>query len=197
MLSQNKNKPVIYDVGDVEVLKKLILSAKRGDSEAFGVVYEKLFTPLYRYVFSRCRDVDVANDICQQAFLNFYKALPDYRPEKSPLAYLFTVGKRLLINHGEKKSSVSFDDSLFEITEDESVDIMSDANVRMLASSINEFLPELSNDEQDVIRLYFYGEFNYKEIAEIIDREEVYVRKIKERALKKLRILTKHLNEGN
>lgn len=193
MLSQNENKPVIYDVGDVEILKKLIISAKNGDESAFGEVYEKLFTPLYRYVFSRCKDVDLANDICQQAFLNFYRALPDYTPEKSPLAYLFTIGKRLLINHSVKKSSISFDESLFETTEDENVDLLSDAHVRMLAESINEFLPSLSSDEQEVIRLYFYGELSYKEIAEIIDREEVYVRKIKERALKKLRVLTQHL----
>ncbi len=193
MLSQNKNNSVIHDVGDVETLKKLIISAKSGDEESFGVVYEKLFTPLYRYVISRCRDVDLANDICQQAFLNFYKALPNYEPEKSPLAYLFTIAKRLLINHGEKKSSISFDETLFEITEDESVDIESDAHVRMLSESINEYLPALTADEQDVIRLYFYGEFSYKEIAEMIDREEAYVRKIKERALKKLRALTQHL----
>jgi RNA polymerase sigma factor (sigma-70 family) len=58
-------------------------------------------------------------------------------------------------------------------------------------------LPSLTEDEQDVIRLYFYSELSYKEISEILDKEEVYLRKLKERALKKLRILTKNLNEGN
>lgn len=197
MLSQKPSKPVIYSVGDVELLKKLILSAKKGDSHAFEVIYERLFSPLYRYTFSRCGDVELTNDICQQTFLNFYKALPSYEPEKSPLAYLFTIAKRLLINHSEKKSSISFDEKFFEIIKDENIDIVSDAHIHKLAESINEYLPYLSTDESDVIRLYFYGEFSYKEIGEIIEKEEVYVRKIKERALKKLRILTKHLNEGN
>lgn len=197
MLSQKPSKPVIYSVEDVELLKKLILSAKNGDNQAFEVIYERFFSPLYRYTFSKCGDVELTNDICQQTFLNFYKALPSYEPEKSPLAYLFTIAKRLLINHNEKKSSVSFDEKLFEIIEDESIDTVNDAHIRKLAESINEYLPHLSTDEADVIRLYFYGEFSYKEIGEIIEKEEVYVRKIKERALKKLRILTKHLNEGN
>ena len=117
--------------------------------------------------------------------------------EKSPLAYLFTIAKRLLINHSEKKTAISFDENFFETIEDESVDIVNDANICKLAKSINEYLPYLTTDEADVIRLYFYGEFSYKEISEIIEKEEVYIRKIKERALKKLRILTKHLNEGN
>ncbi|HCC05933.1 TPA: hypothetical protein DEP94_01055 [Candidatus Nomurabacteria bacterium] len=197
MLSQNQSNAVIYNVGDLITLKKLILSAKSGDGQAFEIIYKELFTPLYRYTFSKCNDVELANDICQQTFLNFYKALPSYEPEKSPLAYLFTIAKRLLINHSKKKSSISFDEKLFEIIEDENVDIVSDANIRKLAESINEYLPYLSTDESDVIRLYYYGEFSYKEISEILEKEEVYIRKIKERALKKLRILTKHLNEGN
>jgi len=197
MLSQNQSNAVIYNVGDLITLKKLILSAKSGDGQAFEIIYKELFTPLYRYTFSKCNDVELANDICQQTFLNFYKALPSYEPEKSPLAYLFTIAKRLLINHSKKKSSISFDEKLFEIIEDENVDIVSDANIRKLAESINEYLPYLSTDESDVIRLYYYGEFSYKEIGEILEKEEVYIRKIKERALKKLRILTKHLNEGN
>ena len=123
--------------------------------------------------------------------------MPSYEPEKSPLAYLFTIAKRLLINHSEKKSPISFDEKLFEITEDESIDIVNEAHIRKLAESINDYLPHLTNDEADVIRLYFYGEFSYKEVGEITEKEEVYVRKIKERALKRLRILTKHLNEGN
>ena len=197
MLSQNQSKSVIYSVEEVKLLKKLILSAKNGDSSAFEVIYQRLFSPLYRYTFSKCRDIELTNDICQQTFLNFYKALPSYEPEKSPLAYLFTIAKRLLINHSEKKSSVSFDEKLFEITEDESIDIVNEAHIRKLAESINDYLPHLTNDEADVIRLYFYGEFSYKEVGEITEKEEVYVRKIKERALKKLRVLTKHLNEGN
>lgn len=197
MLSQNQDNTVIYSVGDLITLKKLILSAKSGDGQAFEIVYKQLFTPLYRYTFSKCNDVELANDICQQTFLNFYKALPSYEPEKSPLAYLFTIAKRLLINHSEKKTAISFDENFFETIEDESVDIVNDANICKLAKSINEYLPYLTTDEADVIRLYFYGEFSYKEISEIIEKEEVYIRKIKERALKKLRILTKHLNEGN
>ena len=197
MLSQNEDKPVISGAGDIDTLKELIILAKSGDKQAFEEVYTTLFTPLYRYVISRCHDGELANDICQQTFLNFYKALPDYEPQKSPLAYLFTIAKRLLINHHEKKSSISFDETLFETTEDESIDIVSEEHIKLLAESVDTYIPALTADEQDVIRLYFYAELSYKEIATIVDKEEVYVRKIKERALKKLRILTKHLHADN
>jgi RNA polymerase sigma-70 factor (ECF subfamily) len=196
MLSQNQNGPVIGSVGaDTEDLRSLILQAKKGDAEAFGVVYSTLYAPLYRYVFSKSKDKELANDICQQAFLRFFQALPGYEPNKSPLAYLFTIAKHLLINHGEKKSSVSFDDVFSETTADESTNIVDESHVRLLAESINEFLPQLSADEEEVVRMHFYGELSHKEIGEVLRKEEATIRKIKERALKKLRALTRHLYE--
>lgn len=177
------------------MLKKLILEAKNGNTEAFGILYSALYAPLYRYVISKCHDTELANDVCQQTFLKFYEALSSYEPEKTPLAYLFTIAKRLLINHGEKKTFESFDETLLESYRDDSDVILDEAHQKHLAENINTYLPSLSADEQDVIRLYFYSELSYKEISDIIDKEEVYVRKIKERALKKLRILTQHLYE--
>ena len=196
MLSQNPNEPVIGSVGgNEEDLRSLILSAKKGDTEAFAKVYTSLYTPLYRYVLSRSKDKELANDICQQAFLRFFQALPGYEPNKSPLAYLFTIAKHLLINHGEKKVPVPFDESLFETTEDDSVNIVEEAHVKLLADRIDSYLPSLTEDEQEVIRMHFYGDLSHKEIGEVLRKEEATVRKIKERALKKLRALTRHLYE--
>lgn len=183
-------------MGDSLILKKLILSAKNGNKDAFENIYVKLYTPLYRYTFSRCKDKELTEDICQQTFLKFYGALSSYEPEKSPLAYLFTIAKRLLINHKEKKTFTPFDETLLETYIDESTTILDETHIRLLAESINEYLPHLTENEQEVIRLYFYAELNYKEISDTLEKEEVYIRKIKERALKKLRILTRHLYEG-
>lgn len=195
MLSQNNFSPVIVSIGDAIALKKLILEAKRGNTEAFGTLYTTLYTPLYRYVISKCRDTELAQDIAQQTFLKFFEALDSYEPEKTPLAYLFTIAKRLLINHSEKKTFESFDESLFKSDNDTTLTVLDETHLRQLAENINSYLPSLTNDEQEVIRLHFFAELSYKEMSDILDKEEAYIRKIKERALKKLRILTKHLYE--
>ncbi len=195
MLSQNNPKAVISSAGDGILLRKLIIKAKNGDKEAFGQVYSSLYTPLYRYVLSKCHDKELVDDICQQTFLKFYEALYSYEPEKSPLAYLFTIAKRLLINHKEKKTFESFDETLLETYNEEKTALIDELDIKNLSEIINTYLPSLTEDEQEVIRLYFYAELSYKEIHDILEKEEVYVRKIKERALKKLRILTHHLHE--
>lgn len=195
MLSQNNNSPVISSVGDGVLLKKLILQAKKGDKDAFAQVYSSLYTPLYRYTLSRCKDKELTEDICQQTFLKFYEALSSYEPEKSPLAYLFTIAKRLLINHSEKKTFESFDDSLLETFEDTAPSTLDEVHIRHLSEEITSYFSQLTTDEEEVLRLYFFSELGYKEISEILEKEEAYLRKIKERSLKKLRILTQHLHE--
>lgn len=196
MLSQNKSSSVIVDTGDHKALKELILQAKQGNSEAFGTLYTVLYVPLYRYVISKSKDTELAQDICQQTFLKFYEALGSYEPEKTPLAYLFTIAKRLLINHGEKKTFESFDETLVDTYEDKEIAILDEVHLKHLAEKINDYLPSLSPDEQEVVRLYFYAELGHKEISLILEKEEAYIRKIKERALKKLRIMTQHLYEN-
>jgi RNA polymerase sigma-70 factor (ECF subfamily) len=197
MLSQNNFSSVIVDTGDHDALKRLILSAKQGDNESFSALYTALYVPLYRYVMSKCHDNDLSQDICQQTFLKFYEALTSYEPDKTPLAYLFTIAKRLLINHGEKKTFESFDETLLETYSDNDSDILDTTHIKNLSESITTYLPSLNDDEQEVVRLYFFSEFTYKEISDILNKEEAHVRKIKERALKKLRILTSHLHENN
>jgi RNA polymerase sigma-70 factor (ECF subfamily) len=196
MLSQNNSSPVISSTGDAVVLRSLIVKAKKGDGDAFGIIYTTLYTPLYRYVLSKCHDRILVDDICQQTFLKFYEALNSYEPEKSPLAYLFTIAKRLLINHKEKKTFESFDETLLETYSEETPSIIEELDIKNLSEIINTYLPSLSGDEQEVVRLYFYGELSYKEISDTLEKEEAYIRKIKERALKKLRILTIHLNKN-
>ena len=198
MLSQNNSSPVIVSAGDNKALIKLILEAKRGNTEAFGALYTALYVPLYRYVISKCHDNELAVDVSQQAFLKFYEALATYEPEKSPLAYLFTIAKRLLINHSEKKTFESFDETLLETySRNGAATILDETHIKNLAKTIDTYLPSLTHDEQEVVRMYFYAELSYTEISDVLEKEEAYIRKIKERALKKLRILTAHLHETN
>ena len=196
MLSQNHTKGVIEDAEDREKLTELILKAKQGDKEAFELVYTNLYTPLYRFVLSRSRNVQTTQDICQDTFMRFYEALPRYEPETHPLAYLFTIAKRLLINLSIKHKPVEIDEEMMATFSDENVSILDDAHIRLLAKEIETFLPQLSDDEGDVIRLHYFSELSHKEVASILGKEESHVRKLKERALKKLRILSNHLYEN-
>ena len=182
------------------LLKTLIEKAKAGDTDSFGVIYTELYTPLYRYIYSRTRHKEQAEDICQQAFLRFYEALPRYEyrdDDGSLLAYLFTIAKRLIINNTVKKQTVTVDEDVFESVIDTHTDTLNEIHIKQLSERINEYLSTLTETEQEVIRLVYYAELSHKEVAVILEKEEAYIRKLKERALLKLRKETRHLHDTN
>jgi RNA polymerase sigma-70 factor (ECF subfamily) len=189
MLSQNSNSSVNTSGGDNAVIQGLVQKAKAGDKEAFTILYTTYFTPLFRYVLSRTGDRHLSEDICQTTFLKFYEALPRYELMGTPLSYLFTIGRRLLINDYQKLTPLAYEDTILD-QESTEEDILDEAHTKLLAEKIDEYLPKLSQDEADVIRMYFYAELSHTEIATVLEKEESYVRQIKHRALVKLRTLT-------
>lgn len=189
MLSQNNKSSVIYSAGEVQ---NLLDKAKSGDKHAFDLIYSSFLTPLYRYVLSRCGDTTLTDDICQMTFLRFYEALPRYEHKKSPLAYLFTIARNLLINEHTKMKPEYVDHETIQTFDDES-NFLEEIDTAITYSHIKGFVEELSSNEQDVINLFFLSELEISEIASIMNQREDWVRQTKHRALKKLQSKVKHL----
>lgn len=193
MPSQNNNNSVIYSEGE-ENLENLILEAKNGNKESFGKVYEKLYTPLYRYTLSLSKDKNTALDLCNQSFLNFYKNLNNYKSSGKPLAYLFTISKNILLNSYKKDSRILFNEESMDLQVEEK-DFVKEIDTKMLSAKIEDLIDLLTENEKEIIRLFYFAELEYVEISNLLGKTEESIRKTKERALKKLRLLSSNLNE--
>ena len=58
---------------------QLIKRAKRGDHQAFGVLYERYIDAIFRYVRCRVVDIQTAEDITEAVFLRSFEAIGKYR----------------------------------------------------------------------------------------------------------------------
>ena len=190
-LSHGERKSVIIVGMD---LVNLVSEAKRGSKEAFSALFTMYYTPLYRYIISRSGDENLALDITQDVFLRWYESLDRYElpvvhNDTSPLSYLFTIAKRLLINNGIKKSAVAMpeDAEQFFASGDTPADTLSD--IRLGMDQINELMVELTDSEREFIELKYMSELENKEIAIIMEKSVDALRQIEHRAIKKLRNL--------
>lgn len=198
-LSHARSKSVIIVGMD---LINLVSEAKRGDKEAFATLFTMYYTPLYRYIISRSGDENLALDITQDVFLKWYESLDRYElpaahNETSPLSYLFTIAKRLIINNSVKKSSVAMpeDAAEFFASDDMSADLLSD--IRLSIEQVNELMPQLTDSEREFIELKYMSELENKEIAVIMEKSVDALRQIEHRAIKKLRNLYENATNGN
>ena len=178
---------------DSKDLEILIKQAKNGDNVAFSMLYDELWTPLYRFVLSRTKNKDKTLDICQEVFLKWYKSLSTYEIKMKPLSYLIMIAMRLIINDSKKLSSLTLDEDSEEFVADEEVvaqDVKFDLDLDF--ENIKSLFEELSENQKNVLTMRYISDADTETIAEALDTTHANVRKIESRAILKIKELYKN-----
>lgn len=183
--------------GTAQDSRKLIELAKLGEKEAFAILYELYFTPVFRYVYFRTNDRALAEDLVQDIFIKVYKSLDRFEiRDTAPLAYFFTVARNTIIDHTRKKKEILFEGSMSDehlATHDEHSDTENRLTAESAYKKVQEVMEMLTEDQREVITLKFIGEQSTKEIAISLGKTEEAVRQLQSRALRELRTLCKNI----
>ena len=70
-----------------------------GDREAFAELYHTTKRAVYTFILSIVRDPEETKDLVQEVYLKVRSAAHLYRPMGKPLAWMFTIARRLSLNH--------------------------------------------------------------------------------------------------
>lgn len=169
--------------------RELIIRAKEGDSQAFAMLYNEYYTPVFRYLYGRLRDKDQANDLAQTVFLKVYEALERVEANDTPLKYFFTVARNSLIDYWRKKKSVRLDDNeeLRQNIPDPRATQIEMVESMEISAQVRGALDRLELDDQEIITLKYFNGFSAREISEQIGISEEAVRQRQCRALKLLK----------
>jgi RNA polymerase sigma-70 factor, ECF subfamily len=78
----------------------LIERARNGDQAAWVQLYERCYTPVYRYVRARIFDSTTAEDIAAEVFAAAVRGIGRYRQQGRPvLAWLFGIAAHAVTDH--------------------------------------------------------------------------------------------------
>jgi RNA polymerase sigma-70 factor, ECF subfamily len=168
----------------------LAVRASKGESAAFGQLYDRHVDAIYRYVYYRVRDDAEAEDLTSDVFMRALKAMPRYEPRQAFLAWLYRIARNAVIDRARRgKRQVSFEDAL----EHPNADKILDPDDQILATSDNATLrgalSQLTPLQQEVIVLRFLEGYSTEEIARLVGKREGTVRGIQFRAIGALRQL--------
>jgi RNA polymerase sigma-70 factor, ECF subfamily len=156
------------------------------DSET---LYKEFFTPIFRYIFFRTKDYDLANDLTQTSFLKFLNH-KDHKIKKDyAIKLLYVIAKNTLIDYWRVQKNKNYE-KIEEIDEIKSSDLNPEemAIVEEDKKYIIEILNELNEIEKEVVTMRFSGDLEYKIIAETLGISIINTRKIYSRAIKKIRV---------
>lgn len=172
-------------------LEQQFILAKQGDKKAFEELYLSLFTPVYRYVYVRVRNKELAEDICHTVFIKALESLPQHASSNtSPIAYFLTAARNTLIDHWRKKK----DTLLTHNSDEDPPELVSQRKGphEMLVETeqtqeLYAAMQDLNEEQREVLILKFINEQSADEIALIIGKSNDAVRQIQSRAIKQLR----------
>ena len=92
---------------------QLVERAKQ-DADAFGELYDTYFGQIYRFVYSRLRDQEAAEDVTSEVFLKALRAIGRYKPSGHPFsAWLYQISVNAIADHYRaRKPTSSIDDAI-------------------------------------------------------------------------------------
>jgi len=167
----------------------IVDQAVRGDTVAFGKIYDACYDRIYRHIYYRTGSTEDAQDLTQEVFTRAWKALPRYRKTGTPLiGWLMRIAHNAVVDHYRSKKEYSYLDNeiVFEKVESSPENIVEAVYDQQKIRKAILTLPEAY---QQVILMSFIEGFSYAEIAGTLDKKEGAVRVIVHRALKKLKAL--------
>ena len=165
----------------------LVEKSIAGDAESFGQLYDLYIDRIYRHLYYRVGNADVAEDLAAQVFLNAWRAVGRYRLTGRPfIVWLLSIAHNLLVDYYRaKRESTSIDDVI--IPSSDADDPVSLAEKSFASAVMRQAIRKLKRDQQVVVVMRYIDGMEYPEIAAVLKKSEGAVRVILHRALVALR----------
>ncbi|AKM78708.1 MAG: RNA polymerase ECF-type sigma factor [Candidatus Wolfebacteria bacterium GW2011_GWE1_48_7] len=171
--------------------KSIIERAIRGDSSAFGLLYDRYHGQIYRFVYLKVSHREEAEDITHHVFLNAWQTMAGYKDKGFPFSsLLYQIARNKVIDHYRtKKSSIDIEDlNETEIPRNE-IALEDTIHSQFQMETIKNALKQMKQDYQDIIIMRYIEELTPSEVAKIMNKPEATVRVLQHRAIKQLRAL--------
>ena len=142
----------------------------RGNSDSFLAIYENNYQSLFSYGFSLTADRELTKDCIQELFMEMWKTRLTLNKNVSNIrSYLFTWLRRNIFHElsrlsGEKNNHSQFEDSLSNILPYDDL-LIAFQKTEEDKFKLQSALKKLSKGQLEVVRLKFFENLSYDEIA--------------------------------
>lgn len=170
--------------------KKVIEDAVKGESSAFGLLYDHYHPKIYRFVMVKVSRREEAEDLTHQVFLHAWQNIKTYRHQGFPFgSWLYRIARNQVIDHYRtKRSNLAFEEIDYDIpASDSNANERVEQNITL--DAVRTAIATLKPEYQDVIMMRFVEDMSLKETAAAMQKSEGAVKLLQHRALKQLQAI--------
>jgi len=155
---------------DDELLRRI----RRGDEQAFVVLYRRLQGPIYRFVLNITNLPPVAEDITQEVFLALIREDCGFDEGRGTLsAYLFGIARKLVLRHLERTRTLAEQEIQAEEWGNQTLAVRTDPMVDLLhnegLAALRRAVLSLPRRYREVVALCDLEEMDYSQAAVVLD----------------------------
>jgi RNA polymerase sigma-70 factor, ECF subfamily len=170
----------------------LVERAQSGEAEAFGLIYDRYVDTVFRFIYFRVGNRQLAEDLTSDTFLRALKRIGSFTWQGRDLgAWLVTIARNLVADHfksGRYRLEVTSGDVLDADREDRGPEGSPEAavvdhitNVALLTA-----VKQLNPEQQECIVLRFLQGFSVAETAQAMSKNEGAIKALQYRAVRAL-----------
>ena len=151
-----------------------------GNEQAFEVLLMRHKDKIYRSIYHKIREREIAEDIFQETFVKIIQTLKlgNYNEEGKFLPWAMRIAQNLVIDyfrkHGRMKlvielNAKSEDFNIFSILKMEDLNIEQSISKTELEKQMIELIQHLPESQKDIIEKRIFQDLSFKDIAEMED----------------------------
>lgn len=185
---------MVLNLSDEDALTR----AAEGDTEAFGILYDRYLGRIYNYIYYRTGNQHDAEDLTARVFTRAMNHITKYQDRGVPFsAWLYRIAHNLVANwhrDNSRRQEVTLDETYKSKSDGllpESILMRSEAD-----SALLDLIQELPEDRQQLLVLKFVESLSNAEIGVIMGRTEGAIKSLYHRTLLSLREEIKNSDPG-
>ena len=157
---------------------KLIANYQNGDEQALATLIERHQRELFSFIFYKVLDEELANDFFQDTFIKIILKLKEgkYAEKDKFILWAKRIASNLIIDYFRVKSKyikvsdTSYEDeefSIFDTIKETEDNIEERLILNQIHADLKNIMSLLPENQQEIIKMRFYDELTFKEIAEL------------------------------
>lgn len=166
-----------------------LIERAKSDPNAFGALYELYVDRIYRYIYVRVGDEQVAEELTARLFMKVMKALPRYVDRGAPFAaWLYRIAYNLLANHyrdSKRRETTTLD--TVQLSSHPSEEPPATVEFLDTLDFLKDAIDELHEDRRLLLHLKFAEGLSNAQIGQLMGRTEGAIKSLYHRTLTALR----------
>lgn len=173
---------------DSQRIRALVELAQRGDTEAFGQLYDHYVTGIFRFIYAKVGTTQLAEDLTAETFLRALRSLHTFQWRGKDFGAWLTVIARNITNdhYKARRTRTEFSSDALPEQADPSRGPEEDILASLSNDELMRAVASLPIDQRDCVLMRFVQELSIAETAQVLGRSEGAIKQLQLRAVRSL-----------